>query len=187
MFLRRLAVTRGAFFLDRHQSSPASRLIVLLRLSPQLQFGRIAYSSGCAVSQSFQKHTPAAPAPSSLTSPLAAEAKYHEIADETLEELSDLLAPLESAIDDFDLTVAQGVLTIKLGPQFQNKTWVINKQTPNRQIWWSSPVSGPRRYEYHIREGSRSVAQRWLFTKDEKLSLQDSLKSEIEATTSIQL
>lgn len=30
-----------------------------------------------------------------------------------------------------------GVLTVKLG---QKGTFVINKQTPNRQIWLSSPV-----------------------------------------------
>jgi frataxin len=39
----------------------------------------------------------------------------------------------------------QGVLTVKLG---SHGTYVINKQTPNRQIWMSSPVSGPFRYDY---------------------------------------
>lgn len=29
-------------------------------------------------------------------------------------------------------------------------TWVLNKQTPNRQIWWSSPLSGPLRFEYDV-------------------------------------
>ncbi len=37
------------------------------------------------------------------------------------------------------------MLTIQLG---QYGTYVINKQTPNRQIWLSSPVSGPKRYDY---------------------------------------
>ena len=27
-------------------------------------------------------------------------------------------------------------------------TFVINKQTPNKQIWLSSPFSGPKRYAY---------------------------------------
>lgn len=40
----------------------------------------------------------------------------------------------------------QGVLTVKLG---RHGTYVINKQTPNRQIWMSSPVSGPFRYDCH--------------------------------------
>ena len=39
----------------------------------------------------------------------------------------------------------QGVLTVRLG---ELGTYVINKQTPNRQIWMSSPVSGPMRYDW---------------------------------------
>lgn len=31
----------------------------------------------------------------------------------------------------------QGVLKIDLG---ESGTWVINRQIPNRQIWWSSPI-----------------------------------------------
>jgi frataxin-like iron-binding protein CyaY len=40
-------------------------------------------------------------------------------------------------------------------------TWVINKQTPNQQLWWSSPTSGPRRFDLAADE---SDAQ-WLPTK----------------------
>lgn len=39
----------------------------------------------------------------------------------------------------------QGVLTLRLGDL---GTYVINKQTPNRQIWMSSPLSGPVRYDW---------------------------------------
>lgn len=49
----------------------------------------------------------------------------------------------------------QGVLTVKLG---SHGTFVINKQTPNKQIWLSSPVSGPFRYDYH--EG------KWVYHRD---------------------
>ena len=28
------------------------------------------------------------------------------------------------------------------------KFYVLNKQTPNKQIWLSSPISGPSRFEY---------------------------------------
>ncbi len=146
---------------------------------------RVNYSLSSLRYLSFQKHAPVTNY--SLESPLAVEGKFHEVADDTLEELSDLVAPLESALDDFDLTVAQGVLTIKLGAQYQNKTWVINKQTPNRQIWWSSPVSGPRRYEYNSTEASSSGADRWRFTKDSSFNLRDSLKTEIEAITAVKL
>mmetsp|Transcript_32362 Transcript_32362/g.74530 ORF Transcript_32362/g.74530 Transcript_32362/m.74530 type:complete len:80 (+) Transcript_32362:40-279(+) len=40
------------------------------------------------------------------------------------------------------------------------KSWVFNKQAPNRQIWWSSPISGPKRYEYDNDIG------RWVNTRD---------------------
>lgn len=59
-------------------------------------------------------------------------------------------------------SVQQGVLTVKLG---SHGTYVINKQTPNRQIWLSSPVSGPFRYDYHAgswvyhRDGRELVSQ----------------------------
>lgn len=38
-----------------------------------------------------------------------------------------------------------GVLTVYIDGK---GTWVINKQPPNRQIWLSSPVSGPRRFDW---------------------------------------
>lgn len=34
---------------------------------------------------------------------------------------------------------------MKLG---EGTTYVINKQTPNKQIWLSSPSSGPKRYDF---------------------------------------
>ena len=37
-------------------------------------------------------------------------------------------------------------------------TFVINKQTPNRQIWLSSPNSGPKRYSY--------IDKKWVYPND---------------------
>ena len=72
-------------------------------------------------------------------------ARFHDVADATLEQVMQLLTPLESEQEDVDIMCSQGVLNINLGARGM---WVINKQTPNRQLWWSSPLSGPRRYEY---------------------------------------
>ena len=38
-----------------------------------------------------------------------------------------------------------GVLNVIIG---SHGTFVLNKQAPNMQIWLSSPVSGPPRYEF---------------------------------------
>ena len=76
------------------------------------------------------------------------EAEFHPVADETLHRIQDALEELFEEIrgnEDMEVSVASGVLTLSLPP---HGTWVINKQTPNRQLWWSSPISGPRRYEY---------------------------------------
>lgn len=49
-----------------------------------------------------------------------------------------------------------GVLTANIGP---GHTFVINKQTPNKQIWLSSPISGPKRYDL-------SDNGRWIYKHD---------------------
>ena len=83
------------------------------------------------------------------------EGAYHQVADHTLEGLLDAVEQALEALpaektDKFDVSYASGVLTIALPP---HGTWVLNKQTPNRQIWWSSPLSGPKRFEYDDSDG----------------------------------
>jgi frataxin len=81
--------------------------------------------------------------------------------------------------DNIDITCASGVLTINLGPI---GCWVINKQTPNRQLWWSSPISGPRRYELH-KQHDKIV---WKSTKAATV-LDDDLRSELMTKTNIDI
>ena len=52
-------------------------------------------------------------------------------------------------------------------------TYVLNKQPPNRQIWLSSPVSGPKRYDYVLRDGSAGGGSfdgvgkgEWMYLRD---------------------
>ena len=108
------------------------------------------------------------------------EQDYHIAADETLEDIQDTVEEaLEDAnINDFDVNLASGVLTISMPP---HGTWVINKQTPNKQLWWSSPISGPRRYEYE--DGD------WVYTRDDSHSstLLDALTEEVQQIYQIEL
>lgn len=62
-----------------------------------------------------------------------------------------------------------GVLTINL---VNHGTYVINRQTPNKQIWLSSPISGPKRYDYVV-DGDF-----WWY-KHENCTLHELLKSEL--------
>ena len=73
------------------------------------------------------------------------ESDFDLRADEFLEDLMDGLEDLEStAGPEFEIDYAMGVLTLVLD---ENTTYVLNKQRPNRQVWMSSPTSGPRRFE----------------------------------------
>lgn len=91
------------------------------------------------------------------------ESDFRNRADAALHAIQDGLDDiLEAAgIEPYELTVASGVLTLSLPP---HGTWVINLQAPNRQIWWSSPLSGPKRFEYCDDDNSSSSA--WYSTKD---------------------
>ena len=86
----------------------------------------------------------------------AAGDDYVALADEALDTILEKADELSDARDDVECELSSGVLTLKT----PEGTWVINKQVPNRQLWLSSPLSGPCRYEYvegtwtHTRDGS---------------------------------
>jgi frataxin len=85
------------------------------------------------------------------------EEEYSTVAEQVMEQLYEVLEALveDLDVDGGDVEYTQGVLTIKLG---KHGTYVLNKQTPNRQIWLSSPVSGPFRYD--------SSNGRWVSPRD---------------------
>jgi len=71
--------------------------------------------------------------------------QFHEIADEYLNALIEKLEELQEETEEVDVEYSAGVLTLSFPP---NGTYVINKQPPNKQIWLSSPITGPKRYDY---------------------------------------
>lgn len=73
-----------------------------------------------------------------------------------------------------------GVLTLNMP---EDRTYVINKQPPNKQIWLSSPISGPKRYDFVVTgEGQDSKEDtgsgQWIYLRDGS-SLDDLLESEV--------
>eukprot|EP00842_Homolaphlyctis_polyrhiza_P001622 jgi/Hompol1/2460/HPOL_006006-RA len=100
------------------------------------------------------------------------EAEFHKLSDQFIEEV--LLERLEELgdqieMDGFDVVYSSGVLTLKLG---SHGTFVINKQPPNKQIWLSSPRSGPKRYDYD------RATHKWIYHRD-KHSLDEVLSQEL--------
>ncbi|XKL59613.1 hypothetical protein PGB90_000629 [Kerria lacca] len=99
--------------------------------------------------------------------------KFEIVAHETLESLyeyfEDLITENEH-LSDSDTTFNNGVLTVNFGSPIG--MYVINRQLPNEQIWLSSPISGPKRYDY------LKSTDTWVY-KHNNQSLHQLLQSEI--------
>lgn len=89
------------------------------------------------------------------------EHEFVKVAETCLEYIMETVSEsgykAKSELSDFDVEFSQGVLTISFGDQ---GTYVLNTQTPNRQIWMSSPTSGPWRYAWNHKE------RQWVSTRD---------------------
>ncbi|KAI5467012.1 hypothetical protein BGZ63DRAFT_418749 [Mariannaea sp. PMI_226] len=114
------------------------------------------------------KPEPAANKATSYAAVDLTDAEYHEIADEYLENVLIKFEELQDAREDVDVEFSSGVLTITWPG---NGTYVINKQPPNKQIWLSSPISGPKRYDWCLlgesqtdKEGTGEGA--WIYARD---------------------
>lgn len=60
---------------------------------------------------------------------------------------------------------------------------MINKQPPNKQIWLSSPLTGPKRFDWALHGDSMQHKEggatgEWIYLRDET-SLSDLLRKEI--------
>ncbi|KAG6043158.1 hypothetical protein E4U17_001055 [Claviceps sp. LM77 group G4] len=106
-------------------------------------------------------------APSMGVAPLS-ERAYHELADSYLESVLSEFEQQQDSREDVDVEYSAGVMTITVA----NKgTYVINKQPPNKQIWLSSPISGPKRYDWCVigegqteKEGTGKGT--WVYARD---------------------
>ncbi|ODV92049.1 hypothetical protein CANCADRAFT_15315, partial [Tortispora caseinolytica NRRL Y-17796] len=72
------------------------------------------------------------------------ESEYHQLSGATLESICDDIEQFIETYPSIDCEYSQGILTIDLSGV---GTYVVNKQPPNKQIWLSSPISGPNRYD----------------------------------------
>ena len=111
---------------------------------------------------------------------------------------------LDDNTDLITLPPQAGVLTLDFPP---HGTYVMNKQPPNKQIWLSSPVSGPKRFDYvasvvrsvststNVRQqeqdqtgeedASKAKAEgEWIYLRD-RTRLKDLLESELGMSLSI--
>ncbi|KAK4186220.1 Frataxin-like domain-containing protein [Podospora australis] len=96
------------------------------------------------------------------------DSEYHTVADEYLERLLYHLEELAEQRTDVEVEYSAGVMSVTFRKE---GTYVINKQPPNKQIWLSSPKSGPKRYDYVIlgdgfQDKQDTAAGDWVYLRD---------------------
>lgn len=131
-----------------------------------------------------------------IATSLIDSATFEVVCSDTLESLCDYFEQLVedtssltaadvtygvSCLYDFNVCIAMfylkdGVLTVNFGPP--HGTYVINRQSPNRQIWLSSPTSGPKRYDF-VPDKTSSDEGCWVY-KHDGISLHELLQREIK-------
>ncbi|KAK7713839.1 Mitochondrial matrix iron chaperone [Botryosphaeria dothidea] len=112
--------------------------------------------------------------------------EYHEHADRYLELLQQKLEDKQDAGEGVEVEYSAGVLTVdKPGIG----TYVLNKQPPNKQIWLSSPITGPKRFDWVVY--GESMHQKadggigdWIYLRDGS-SLTELLRKELAVDISI--
>ncbi|KAL7798169.1 hypothetical protein V8C37DRAFT_368965 [Trichoderma ceciliae] len=109
------------------------------------------------------------------------DAEYHDLSNEYL---NDLLEKFETHQDNgspIDVEYSSGVMTISVAGK---GTYIINKQPPNKQIWLSSPLSGPKRYDFCVASEGQGDKEgtglgTWIYSRD-GTSLDELILKEIE-------
>ncbi|KAL2005697.1 hypothetical protein VTN00DRAFT_10190 [Thermoascus crustaceus] len=116
--------------------------------------------------------------PSPLTN-----AQYHEYSEHYFNYLLSELEKAQEEGSDIEAEYSAGVLNIVVPGA---GTYVLNKQPPNKQIWLSSPISGPKRYDWvlegdqmHEKQETRPyVNGQWIYLRDGS-NLTDLLNAEL--------
>ncbi|KAF8941852.1 Mitochondrial chaperone Frataxin [Haplosporangium gracile] len=134
--------------------------------------------------RTYTTMSPSSPEPTYTISDLS-EDDYHTASDASMDRMVEYFEDLgdEHEIPGYDVEYQvssckkSGVMTLKLG----NKgTYVVNKQPPNKQLWLSSPTSGPKRYDFDAEH------QIWFYGRDHH-SLKYLLDTEITKAIGIEI
>ncbi|RDA93210.1 hypothetical protein CP533_3178 [Ophiocordyceps camponoti-saundersi (nom. inval.)] len=166
----RFMARNAAASLCRRRPSPSA----LLRLRSGLASRRSFAAPSMARPRGIMPHTenPSKPEPAKSETSYGvlelSDNTYHELADAYLDTVLAKFEHLQDSREDIDVEFSAGVMTITVADR---GTYVINKQPPNHQIWLSSPISGPKRFDWCVvgegqgeKEGTGTGS--WIYTRD---------------------
>ncbi|KAF2624106.1 arabinogalactan endo-1,4-beta-galactosidase [Macroventuria anomochaeta] len=107
--------------------------------------------------------------------------EFHERADDYLNELVERLEEAQEKNPEIEVEYSAGVLRV----DFISKqlSYVLNKQPPNKQIWLSSPISGPKRFDWVVLQEGQNAKEGggsgdWIYLRD-GTSLTDIIRKEL--------
>ncbi|KAI8934975.1 hypothetical protein NX059_008640 [Plenodomus lindquistii] len=111
--------------------------------------------------------------------------EFHERADHYLNELVQRLEEAQEKDPGIEVDYSAGVLEVTSSEQ----TFVLNKQPPNKQIWLSSPISGPKRFDWVLTQEGMDFkegtgAGDWIYMRDGS-SLTEILRKELGVDVSV--
>ncbi|KNG50100.1 arabinogalactan endo-1,4-beta-galactosidase [Stemphylium lycopersici] len=111
--------------------------------------------------------------------------EFHERADYYLGELVQRLEEAQENDPAIEVDYSAGVLEVT----FQENTFVLNKQPPNKQIWLSSPISGPKRFDWVVAQEGMNDKEGggvgdWVYLRDGS-SLTEILRKELGVDVSV--
>ncbi|KAI1329265.1 mitochondrial chaperone Frataxin [Xylariaceae sp. FL0255] len=134
-----------------------------LRATTAAQPLRHSFSSAPRLSKPLSSEDLKIAQPANIT-----DSEYHEIADRYLDGLLTRYEHMAESRVDMDIEYSAGVMNLTL---MGKGTYVINKQPPNKQIWLSSPVSGPKRYDWVVTSEGQHQKQDtatgdWVYLRD---------------------
>ncbi|KAF9698393.1 hypothetical protein EKO04_003359 [Ascochyta lentis] len=142
--------------------------------------GIMPESENPAPKQSEDHENPTVPTDMSTT-------EFHERADEYLNELVERLEEAQEKNSDIEVEYSAGVLRV----DFISKqlSYVLNKQPPNKQIWLSSPISGPKRFDWVVLQEGQNAKEGggsgdWIYLRD-GTSLTDVIRKELAVDNNV--
>uniref|UniRef100_A0A2M4AZK4 ferroxidase n=1 Tax=Anopheles triannulatus TaxID=58253 RepID=A0A2M4AZK4_9DIPT len=115
---------------------------------------------------------------SATATPTIDPVTFEVVCSETLESLCDYFEELieeTNSLTQADVMYSDGVLTVNFGRP--HGTYVINRQSPNRQIWLSSPTSGPKRYDFV--SGKEAIDKGYWLYRHDGVTLHELLHEEV--------
>lgn len=138
-----------------HRQHVQSQFLLALRSTCAIPFTQLATMASSSKMPSSLSSHPTDPSPISVE-------QYHRLSDAYIDALVTKLEALQEEREGVDVEYSAGVLTLIFPPV---GTYVLNKQPPNKQIWLSSPISGPKRYDWIKTSSGREEGQ-WVYLRD---------------------